>query len=253
VRRAIVPAAALAAAAALLVPAAGVGATAPLYGVKPKPLPKALAKAPTARRAWVARVLHPVQARAVPRPGGRRATSISPYAPYDRGPQTLLVLGSRASRADGVWYRVLLPKRPNTSSAWVPAAAVRVTPTPWRVRVSLGARRAQLLRAGRVLARWTVAIGTPIDPTPVGRFAVSEVVPQADPAGFFGPAILTLTAHSVALSDFDGGDGRVAMHGTNLPNLLGQAASHGCIRFPNAAARRLAAVVPPGAPVDVVR
>jgi len=118
---------------------------------------------------------------------------------------------------------------------------------------SLGGRRAELLRGGRALARWTVAIGTPADPTPVGRFAVSEVVPQADPGGFFGPAILTLTAHSIALSDFDGGDGRVAIHGTNLPNLLGQAASHGCIRFPNTAARRLAAVVPPGAPVDIVR
>jgi lipoprotein-anchoring transpeptidase ErfK/SrfK len=77
-------------------------------------------------------------------------------------------------------------------------------------------------------------------------------VPQADPRGFYGPFIMTLTAHSEALSDFDGGDGRVALHGTSRPDLLGGAVSHGCVRLPNAAARRMAAVVPPGAPVDIV-
>ena len=245
-------AAALAAAATLGAPAVGAAATAPLYGKKPAP-PKAIAKAPTARRAWVARILRPAPARVAPRQGARRQTAVSPYAPYDRGPQTLLVLAASATRAHGVWYRVLLPSRPNAASAWVPASSVRVSSTPWRVRVRLGTRTAQLLRAGRVVGRWTVAVGTPADPTPTGRFAVSEVVHQADPAGFFGPAILTLTAHSIALSDFDGGDGRVALHGTSLPNLLGQAVSHGCVRFPNAASRRLAAVVSPGAPVEVLR
>ncbi len=75
---------------------------------------------------------------------------------------------------------------------------------------------------------------------------------QARPGGFFGPYILTLTAHSANLSDFDGGDGRVALHGTSLPNLLGQAVSHGCVRLPNPAAIRLAKTVPAGAPVDIL-
>ena len=250
-RSAIRNAAALAAAATLIAAAAASGAV--TGGTTPAPPPvKAIAEAPTPRVSWTARVIRPTDVRAAPRRGARRLAPLSPYAPYDQGPQSLLVLESRASPAEGVWYRVLLPTRPNTASGWVSSSAVRVASTPWRVRVSLGARRTELLRAGHVVASWTSAIGTPANPTPTGRFAISEVVPQAEPGGFFGTVILTLTAHSPRLSEFEGGDGRVALHGTNLPQLLGQAVSHGCIRLPNAAARRLGAVLPPGAPVDVV-
>jgi lipoprotein-anchoring transpeptidase ErfK/SrfK len=213
---------------------------------------KPIAQAPTERRAWTARVLLPTVGRATPSTRARVVRRISPYAPYDRGPQVLLVLGA-AQGPGGPWYRVLLPSRPNGSSAWVQASALQVTPTPYRVRVRISTRRAQLVRAGRVVATWRVGVGTPQNPTPVGLWAVSEVVPQARPGGFYGPYIVTLAAHSERLSDFDGGQGQVALHGTNLPGLLGGAVSHGCVRFPNAAIRRVAAVVPPGAPVEVLR
>ena len=75
---------------------------------------------------------------------------------------------------------------------------------------------------------------------------------QKNPNGFFGTYILTLTAHSLNLSEFDGGDGRVALHGTSQPQLLGQAVSHGCVRLANAVATRLARTVPAGSPVDIV-
>jgi lipoprotein-anchoring transpeptidase ErfK/SrfK len=220
---------------------------------KPKAVaPKPLATAPTATKAWTARVVLPVVMRAAPTSRAKRRGRLGVEAPYDRGPQVLLVLQARTSVRDGVWYRVLLPSRPNGASAWVPARAVQVKPTPFRVRVQLGARRAAVLRAGRVVASWAVGVGTSANPTPTGRFAISEVVPQDNAAGFYGPFIMTLTAHSEALSDFDGGDGRVALHGTSRPDLLGQAVSHGCVRLPNAAARRIARLVPPGAPVDII-
>lgn len=213
--------------------------------------PRPLASAPTPKKAWTARVVLPVQTRSAPSPRAKRLARLGVEAPYDRGPQVLLVLEARTSIRDGVWYRLLLPSRPNTASAWVPARAVQVAPTRYRVKVRLGTRQAELLRAGKRVARWTVGVGTPQNPTPTGRFAVSEVVRQADPRGFYGPFIMTLTAHSEALSDFDGGDGRVALHGTSRPDLLGGAVSHGCVRLPNEAARRIARVVPPGAPVDI--
>jgi hypothetical protein len=103
-------------------------------------------------------------------------------------------------------------------------------------------------KKGKRVGRWTVAIGTPANPTPVGRFAVSEVVRQANPGGFFGTYIITISAHSENLSEFDGGDGRVALHGTNRASLLGQAVSHGCVRLSNPVATRLAQSVPPGRP-----
>ena len=75
---------------------------------------------------------------------------------------------------------------------------------------------------------------------------------QRNPRGFYGTYIITISAHSENLSEFDGGDGRVALHGTNQPGLLGQAVSHGCVRLDNGVATRLGRNVPPGAPVDIV-
>lgn len=211
-----------------------------------------VASRPTSAEAWTARVLLPVHIRTAPRASARRTGKLSVHAPYDGGPQVLLVLGAQTNRDGRTWYRVLLTRRPNDADGWIPAEAVRVARTPYRVIVRLGARRAELLRAGRVVKRWTVAVGTSANPTPAGSFAVSEIVRQKRPGGFFGPYIITLTAHSAKLSDFDGGDGRVALHGTNLPGLLGGAVSHGCVRLPNSASVTLGRTVPAGAPVDVL-
>lgn len=211
-----------------------------------------VASRPTTREAWTARVVIPVHTRAAPRAGARKTSKLQAVAPYNRGPHVLLVLAARSTKR-GVWYRVLLNKRPNKAAGWIPAEAVRVQRTPWRVVVDLSSRKVTLLRAGKVRGRWRAAVGTSANPTPVGRFAVSEVVKQRNPRGFFGPYILTLTAHSEKLSDFDGGDGRVALHGTNRASLLGRAVSHGCVRLSNPVARKLGRILPPGAPVDIVR
>jgi lipoprotein-anchoring transpeptidase ErfK/SrfK len=211
-----------------------------------------VASRPTSAQAWTARIVVPVHPRSAPRAGARRLPMLTGVAPYNGNPEVLLVMGATSSPRHGVWYRVLLNSRPNTATGWVPAAAVRVTRTTSRVLVDLSERRVTVYRGGRVAARWTAAVGTGANPTPTGRFAVSEIVRQPRPGGFFGPFIISLTAHSQRLSDFDGGDGRVALHGTNRPGLLGSAVSHGCVRLSNAAITRIARMVPPGAPVDIV-
>jgi lipoprotein-anchoring transpeptidase ErfK/SrfK len=225
-------------------PAAGAASSAPDAPV---------AAGPTAKLAWTARLIQPTVVRAGPGAGARRVAEVSAEAPYAGGPQSLLVLGAHASARGGVWYRVRLPSRPNTAAAWLPADVVRVERTPWRVRVRLSRRTAELFRSGKRVARWTVAVGTPANPTPTGLLAISEVVRQDDPSAFWGPYILTLTAHSNTLDEFQGADARTALHGTSQPNLLGQAVSHGCVRLPNDAADRLGRSVTPGTPVDIVR
>ena len=214
--------------------------------------PRAIASRPTTKEAWTARVILPVHTRAAPRASSRMTSKLPVTAPYNGGPNVLLVLAARSTRADGVWYRVRLTSRPNDASGWIPAEAVRVQRTPYRIIVHLSTRRLELRRAGKVTGSWKVAVGTPANPTPTGSFALSEIVKQKDPGGFFGTYILTLTAHSLNLSEFDGGDGRVALHGTSQPQLLGQAVSHGCVRLANAVATRIARTVPAGAPVDIV-
>jgi lipoprotein-anchoring transpeptidase ErfK/SrfK len=214
--------------------------------------PRPIASRPTSKRAWHARVLYPVWARKAPRGNARRARKLSPFAPYNRGPQQLLVLKASTSVRYGVWYLVRLPFRPNKAAAWVPAQALKVRATPWRVKVDVSARRAALYRGGRRVRLFKVAVGQSAFPTPTGRFAISEIVRQRNPRGFFGPYIMTLSAHSDRLNFFDGGRGRVAMHGTSRPRLLGTAASHGCVRLGNGAISYIARRVPPGTPVDVV-
>ncbi|HTI32993.1 MAG TPA: L,D-transpeptidase [Miltoncostaea sp.] len=212
---------------------------------------RAIASRPTTKEAWTARVLLPVHARNAPRVKARKIVKLSVTAPYNGGANVLMVLGARVNR-EGVWYKVRLTSRPNDAAGWIPAEAVQVKKTPWRVVVHLGARTMDLLRSGKRVGSWKVAVGTPANPTPTGRFAVSEVVKQRNPSGFFGTYIITLSAHSENLSEFDGGDGRVALHGTNQPGLLGQAVSHGCVRLDNNVATRLGRNVPPGSPVDIL-
>jgi hypothetical protein len=195
----------------------------------------------------------PVVARAAPRRDARPITTLRPVAPIAGGQAAYAVRAVRGTPrgAGESWVRVLLPIRPNGREGWVPAEALTFRRTPFRIVVDQGDRRLVLFRAGRPLLRATVAVGTPWNPTPNGRFAVAEVVRTRAPGGFLGPAVLALTAHSEALSDFAGGDGRVAMHGTSLPQLLGTRASHGCIRMENRVAARLARLVRAGTPVTV--
>jgi lipoprotein-anchoring transpeptidase ErfK/SrfK len=61
-----------------------------------------------------------------------------------------------------------------------------------------------------------------------------------------------LTAHSNVHYTFDGGDGRIGMHGyEKLGAALGTASSNGCVRLPNSFVKRLASTVAPGTPVLV--
>ena len=55
----------------------------------------------------------------------------------------------------------------------------------------------------------------------------------------------------VVIENRPGGDGLVAIHGTNATGLLGRAVSHGCVRVSDAAVSRLYRVLRPGMPVEI--
>ena len=152
------------------------------------------------------------------------------------------------------WLRVLLPQRPNGSSAWVATRRVRLAQTRWRVEIDVKRRSVGVLRDGRTRRIFRAVVGAPATPTPRGLFALAEVAPQPDRNGFLGPTALHLTAHSDVLDDYGGGPGRVAIHGRGGESLLdplGTARSHGCIRIDNDAVRFLARVLQPGVPIRV--
>jgi lipoprotein-anchoring transpeptidase ErfK/SrfK len=166
--------------------------------------------------------------------------------------RVVLALAARRS-ADGVWwYELSLPGRPNGQRGWVRSDLVDVRPVANRIVVDRGARTLEVRRIadGKLLLRTVVAVGKPGAETPLGRgfYVQSRYVPS-DP--FFGSFALETSAYS-KLTDWPGG-GVVGIHGTNRPELLGQAVSHGCVRVLNAVASRLKALAPAGTVIDVIR
>lgn len=212
--------------------------------------PASRAHAPTAAAAWTGELVAPTVFRAAPSGGARRVTKLSPVGPIGGDSTALLVTG--IARTNGViWARVLLPKRPNGRQGWVRAAHLRLRRTTARVEIDLTRRRVTLHRGTRVIFSAPAVVGKAGTPTPKGLHAVAELVTTNAPTSFFGPYVLALTSYSETLNEFDGGDGRVAIHGTSLPGLLGSRASHGCIRVSNGNVTTLAKIARPGTPVYV--
>ncbi len=152
----------------------------------------------------------------------------------------------------GDWLRVKLAVRPNGSTGWVRAADVSLASTPYRVVVELGARRVTLLQGDHTVLQDAVAVGAARTPTPLGDFYMDAVWPLANTRGVYGPYQLSVAGFSEVLRSFGGGQGQIALHGTNAPGLLGSAVSNGCIRLRNETITKLAQIVPAGTPVQVV-
>jgi lipoprotein-anchoring transpeptidase ErfK/SrfK len=205
---------------------------------------------PNPRRSWAGRLLVVSTARATPGPTGRPIKLVQPIAPLGAGPVWLQVRGVRV--VSGVrWVNMLLASRPNGLTGWMRASDFTFRPVDLRVVVDTGDRRLTLFRRGKAVRSFPVAVGTAKNPTPHGRFAVAEVIPTGDPKGFLGPTVMALTSFSETLNEFAGGNGRVAIHGTSQPELIGRRVSHGCIRMSNADIQALARVVRGGTPVIV--
>ncbi|SNQ49659.1 Ykud domain-containing protein [Frankia canadensis] len=149
------------------------------------------------------------------------------------------------------WLQVLLPVRPNGSRGWLRAADVRLSETPYALRVDRAAHRLTVLRDGAVLARLPVGIGTGTTPTPSGEFYLTELLRPSDPAGPWGPLAFGLSGFSDVITSFNGADGIIGLHGTNRPDLVGTDASLGCVRLRNEDIIKLAGMVPVGTPVAI--
>ena len=160
-------------------------------------------------------------------------------------PRVFLVTG----QGDG-WVHVMLPLRPNGSEGWVRAQDVTVSTVADRIDVDLGARSLVWHRGAQVLLEATVGIGAPMTPTPPGTYYVTDILAQ-DPSGPYGAWIVALNGHSESFTTFDGGDPRLAIHGTNQPASIGAAASSGCVRADATDLVALAAGVPLGTPVVI--
>lgn len=162
-------------------------------------------------------------------------------------PRVLLVL---EGPTDG-WVRLSLPVRPNGTSGWAQASEFRFEVVSQLVSVDLSDFRLEFRAGTDVVLDTLVATGSPENPTPTGRYFVTDVVELADHGGPWGPFAIGLSAHSDTITEFNGGDGIVGIHGTNRPSKIGQSVSLGCIRVPNEVITELAALIELGTPVEI--
>jgi lipoprotein-anchoring transpeptidase ErfK/SrfK len=163
--------------------------------------------------------------------------------------------GSRPSflvkRVRDAWYEVYLPMRPNGVTGWIRARDVTVRLNPYRIEIDLSLNRLTVLEQGEKVMSEPVAAGTGGTPTPTGLFYTTILVKPLNAGGAYGPFAYGLSAYSEVLFTFAGGDGQVAIHGTNDPSSIGNDVSHGCIRMNNAAITKMSKFLPLGTPVDI--
>ncbi|HEX3736029.1 MAG TPA: L,D-transpeptidase family protein [Solirubrobacterales bacterium] len=163
--------------------------------------------------------------------------------------ETYLLLAELDARHADDWVRLRVPGRPNGRTGWVRRSALGPY-HPTRVAVLIDKRTLRLTFLVDGHPRWSapVGIGAPATPTPSGRFWVREQFPvEGDP--FYGPYAFGTSAYA-RLTDWPGG-GVVGIHGTDEPGLIPGRPSHGCIRLRNRDIRRLARLLPNGAPVEI--
>jgi hypothetical protein len=191
----------------------------------------------------------PIAARAEPRAGSAILARLTTRTP-EGTPDALSVLRSRVGSDGTLWVEVRLPLLPNGTVGWVPRRALGPYETVDTHLVVDRARfRVTLYRRGEVVFSAPAGVGTSSWPTPAGEFIVrNELTRYAN--AFYGPVAFGTTARSAVLTDWPDG-GFVGIHGTNEPQLLPGAVSHGCIRLRNADILRLATLMPVGTPVTI--
>lgn len=117
--------------------------------------------------------------------------------------------------------------------------------------VSLEDRKLALVEDGQVKKVYTVAVGKPSTPSPVGTFTIERRV--ANPTYHHnGKTVLPGPGNPVGTRWMGLSKHGYGIHGTNEPNSIGKAASHGCIRMAKADLEAFYELVAEGDTVELV-
>ena len=131
------------------------------------------------------------------------------------------------------------------------ADAPKATNGPRRIVVSLPDRKLAVVDGdASVVTVFPVAVGAPATPSPTGTFTVVNRIPNPTyykPGKVIGPGDANpLGTRWIGLSEKGYG-----IHGTDAPDTIGFAKSHGCIRLRNRDVERLFELVRPGDVVEL--
>ena len=117
--------------------------------------------------------------------------------------------------------------------------------------VSLEDRKLAMVEDGQVKKVYTVAVGKPSTPSPVGTFTIERRV--ANPTYHHnGKTVLPGPGNPVGTRWMGLSKHGYGIHGTNEPKSIGKAASHGCIRMSQADLEEFYELVAVGDAVELV-
>lgn len=182
------------------------------------------------------------------RPGGKLLFRVRPKTVYGRR----LILSVTQRR--GSWAAVTTFLVRNGRRAWVHIdnRTVAVRRTRWRLTADLSARTLTVLHGDELVRTLRVAIGTRATPTPIGTFAISDKLKGGPFGRSYGCCIVALTGHQPKVRTGPI-DGRLAIHGTDRPDLVGSRVSQGCLRARDRDVRWLMRKVPVGTQLRISR
>ena len=178
-------------------------------------------------------------------PGGRKRLRITAKTEWG-SPRVLGVVEQR-----GGWLGVQAAELRNGEIAWVRRREARVDCVNWSLHADLSKRVLFVRRDGRTVRKMRVAIGRRSNPTPKGRFTVTDKLRVKDPDSPYGCCVLALSGHQTDLPDYWPGGDRLAVHATSEESTIGDPVSLGCLRTVSTRARWLIETVPLGAPMFI--
>jgi lipoprotein-anchoring transpeptidase ErfK/SrfK len=127
----------------------------------------------------------------------------------------------------------------------IPAARVKR-----QVVVSIPDRKLVVMADGAVLKVFAVAVGADVSPSPTGGFEI--VTRLTDPAYYHAGVVIPAGMDNPLGPRWVGLNKKgYGIHGTNMPQSIGKAASHGCIRMRNRDIVQFFAMVSVGDTVEI--
>jgi len=178
-------------------------------------------------------------------PGGEKRLRITPKTEWG-SPRVLGVVSQR-----GDWLGVQASELKNGEIAWIPRERATLDCVSWSLHADLSKRMLFVRHNGRNVRKLRVAIGRKDNPTPKGRFTVTDRLQVTSTESPYGCCVLALTGHQTDLPPYWPGGDRLAVHATNDESSIGHPVSLGCMRARAAQARWLINNIPLGAPVFV--
>lgn len=171
--------------------------------------------------------------RSAPSDDAAPVTTLANPRPLATDPPVSIPLVLLVAQRQGDWLEVYLPIRPNGSTGWLRAADVEISTHPWRIEAALDEFRLRVLRNDEVVFETDIGVARENAPTPGGLYYTTELLKPPDPDTVYGTYAFGLSGFSDTFEEFNGGPGQLGLHGTNEPELIGQAVSSGCIRLRN--------------------